>query len=356
MTKGLSTLLLALALAAIARPIFAVSTETLKNDIWWYDNTGNPIYAQGGGLTNFNGTWYWYGVQFGGSSAYYSSGSANSDTSFVQINVYTSPDLADWTPHKGIVTTSTSGFSSSTYVGRLGNVIYNSSTKLYVMWVVYQGSDGDGVACLTSSAPTGPFTMNNLVTSIANVYDNAPGDLSIFSDPSNNLTPYLIFSDAHGRQHAYISTLSSNYESINAATLIDVWPEGQEANNMFEYNGYYYYITSNLAGWGYSSAYAVWSKSILTPGDYTADAAFAGTTADDTHYSQVGRVIEIQGSSATSYISVSDRWADFDGDYASVGHGVGYNEWSPISFSGQTPTFNSVDSLTINAGTGVMSW
>jgi hypothetical protein len=369
MNKKPSILLLLLCLCWGASTAFPAN-ENLTDDTWWLDSAGNPIYAQSGGISKFGSTYYWYGVQYAGASSYYSTGTANSDTLFVAINCYTSTDLVHWTFANASVTTSTPGFSfpgasdptsasDFGWVSRMGSVLYNSSSKLYVMWVQYDGDDGVGMACLTCSTPTGNFVINNVQTSIGNVYHNIEGDSTIFCDVDHGSTPYLIFSDSHGREHAYISPLSSNYETIESATLISEWPQGQEANNMFCRNGIYYYIMSNTAGWSYSSAYAVWSSSILTPSDYTADAAFAGTTADYTHHSQVSFGIEIEGTSQTSYVMAGDRWADFDDTYKNAGFGSGYYEWSPITFSGNTPTYNSLSkggTLGINAATGALTW
>ena len=43
--------------------VFA-SYQTITNDVWWKDNNGNPIMAQGGGISKFGNTYYWYGVQY----------------------------------------------------------------------------------------------------------------------------------------------------------------------------------------------------------------------------------------------------------------------------------------------------
>jgi hypothetical protein len=351
--KKLSTMLVALSLVSITLSAFA-SLQTITNDTWWKDAAGNPIYAQGGGISKFNGTYYWYGVQYGGTSSYYSSGTPNSDTSFVQVNCYTSTDLVHWTKQNAPVTTSTKNFSTSVCSGcsiRGQSVFYNSSSGKYVMWMGYSGTPGDGIVCLTSSSPTGNFTWDHIQTNFPNVY-HSPGDLSFFVDVDHGSVPYMICSDSHGREHAYISTLSSDYKTINAATLISEWPQGQEANDMFCYNGVYYYVMSNLAGWSYSYAWCVWSSSILTPSGYTADAQFAGTTADYTHHSQICFGIEVAGSSTTSFIMMGDRWADFNSNYQKAGLGSGYNEWCPISFSGKTPTFNSKSSFQIDTSTG----
>ena len=134
--KKITNLILALGFVGAATTAFA-SLQTISNDTWWKDAAGNPIYAQGGNVSKFGSTYYWYGVQYGGASSYYSSGTPNSDTSFKSINVYTSTDLAHWTGYNPLVTTSTSGFSGTSWVGRVGAVLYNSSSGKYVMWVEY---------------------------------------------------------------------------------------------------------------------------------------------------------------------------------------------------------------------------
>jgi len=360
--KSSCLLLLGISLAGIVTTASA-QFNTIANDTWWKDTQGNPIYAQSGGISKFGSTYYWYGVQYGGASTYYSTGTSNSDTNFVAINVYSSTDLVHWTFQNAVVTTNTKWFNFGSdsdptsledagWVSRMGSVVYNPTSKLYVLWVQYDGPAGTGMACCTCSTPTGNFTFNNVQTSIANVYDSLPGDSTIFCDIDHGSTPYFICSDSHGREHAYVCPLSSTYEAINSATLISEWPQGQEANNMFVYKGTYYYIMSNLAGWSYSSAYAVWSSSILTPSDYTKDAAFAGTTATFTHWAQVSFAIMLEGSSTETIVMACDRWADFNGDYAKAGHGAGLYEWCPVTFSGTTPTFNDETTWQINAATG----
>ena len=326
--------------------------NTITNDVFWKDSSGNPIYSQGGGVSKFGSTYYWYGVQYGGAATYYSTGTAGSDTSFVAITCYTSTDLAHWTKQNNVVTTSTTGFSGTSWVGRMGSVAYNSSTGKYVLWVGYAGPSGTGVACCTCSTPTGNFTLNNVQTAITNVYYNVPGDMTVFVDYDHSATPYLVYSDPHGREHLYVSTFNSSYTAINPAVLISEWPQGQEADCMFYYKGRYYACMSNLAGWSYSSAYQVNSTAIQTPSDYTADAAFAGTTADYTHHAQISFFIQVEGTAAETIVCAADRWADFDSSYKSAGFGNGYNEWCPLSFSGTTPTYWSNATWKLNVADG----
>jgi autotransporter-associated beta strand protein len=350
-------LFLLLAIAGLSVPAAFASYQTITNDAFYLTTagTGTPIYAQGGGISKFGNTYYWYGVQYSGMSTYYkspTSANASANTGFVAINCYSSTDMAHWTYQGAIINKSTTGFKSTGWIGRMGQVVYNSTTNQYVTWFQYTSGTNTGQACCTGTSPSGSFVLNNVQTAITNVYYNVTGDCTIFCDTDHGGTPYLVFSDSHGREHLYVSSLTSNYLSINPATLITEWPQGQEANNMFGRNGLYYACMSNLAGWSYSSAYEVSSPNIQTPSSYSADATFAGTDLSDTYYSQISFVVPVAGNQTTSYILVGDRWSQNDSSYLSAGHGLGFNIMGPVTFNGTTPTFVPVASFQIDAVTG----
>lgn len=313
----------------------SASLQSINNDAWWKDQNGNPIYAQGGGINKFGSTYYMYGVEYGGAHTYYNSGTVNSDTSFKNITCYSSTDLVHWT-FRSVAANSTQ-LPGASWVGRLGACVYNSTTGKYVIWCQYYGSAGSGQACLTSTSPTGTFSRVK-VQAISGLYNNTnTGDSTIFCDITHGNKPYLICSDSHGRQHAYICTLSSDYQTINPATYIATWPAGQEGNCMFETGGVYHYVTSETNGWSYSQAYEVRSTNPL--GGYTADATFNGTAATHTYYSQISYFVHNMGSSNHAIIAFGDRWADFSSNYRNAGHGNNYLIMCPVTLSNNVPTF-----------------
>jgi hypothetical protein len=344
----------ALGLLLSATTAFA-QYQTITNDVWWKDSSNNTIYAQSGFIQKIGSTYYWYGIQYGGAVSYVSSGVSNSDTSFDAINCYTSTDLVHWTNAGQVLKPDGANLLSSSYVGRLAGVLYNSSSKEYILWAVYQGGAGNGEMCCTSTSPTGPFKWDHVQTSIGNVYDGENGDATIFVDSNHGGTPYFITADAHGRQHAYVAPFSSDYKTINSATLITEWPQGQEADCMFYSTGtsQYFLCTSQTHGWGYSYAYQIHSSSVYS--GYSADAEFTGTVANNTHYSQISFFFNVVGSADTTYLLACDRWADFDSDYASAGFPHGYYVWQPVSassgYSGN-PTFWNLASWQLNVATG----
>lgn len=174
-SKWIMAVLLALGLFLSGAHAYA-AYEPITNDSWLKDQNGNPLYAQGGGITDIGGTYYMYGVEYDGAPSYYSSGTANSNTTFDCINLYTSTDLSHWTWKDIAVTSAT--LPGNTWVGRLGSIFFNSSIGKYVIWCEYWGTDAPdgGMACLTSSSLTGAFSLAAVQTSITNVYFTIPGD------------------------------------------------------------------------------------------------------------------------------------------------------------------------------------
>ncbi len=79
----------------------------IQNDIFWRDTDGNIIYSQGGGIFEFDGTYYWYGVKYDEAERYAANPAAgpySTDPSpkFVGVTCYSSKDLVSW-KYEGLV-------------------------------------------------------------------------------------------------------------------------------------------------------------------------------------------------------------------------------------------------------------
>ena len=322
------------------------ASQTIKNDQFWKDTSGNTLYSQGGGILKVGSTYYWYGVKYNGAVTYAANPAAkNSDTSFNAITVYSSTDLAHWKFENNVIQKgSGSVFDAATWVGRMG-VVYNTNTKKYVL-VTQFCSDalGCGVAFATGSTPTGTFTYDHIQAQISNVVTAATGDQTTFVDDDGQA--YLVFSNSNGRSHIYVAPFrSTDSLSIEPATQIyNSSSGGREGNAMFKYNSMYYACSSDLHGWNASHTYCVSSSNIYGP--YSAEFVMGGTDADFSHVSQTGFFVAVKGSTQTTILNAGDRWSDF------AGNGLGYNQWTPLSFSGSTPTMNSLSEYTLDAATG----
>ena len=306
------------------------------NDRFWKDTSGTPIYSQGGGVLQVGSTFYWYGVKYQGAVTYAASPTKeNSDTSFAGVTIYSSSDLVNW-KLENTVTFSNAG----SWFGRLG-VVYNVTSKKYVM--VAQGADGLFFA--TSDTPTGNFTFDNVQTNLPGIVNGSTGDQTTFQDDDGKA--YLVSSSSSGRANRYVSPLRAA-DFLAAETAILVYKGGgREGNCMFKYNGTYVFCSSDLHGWNASASYCVSASSLKGP--WSAEFVLDGTDADFSHVTQTGFFIAVKGTAQTTIIFAGDRWSDF------AGNGLGYNQWMPLTFTGNTPHFQSLSQWSIDVATGTWS-
>ena len=335
------------AFAALALCCAASSAKgaVITNDAFLKDTSGNPIYAQGGGVFKFGGIWYWYGLKYNGAVTYFNNPSAgeNSDTSFNAFTCYSSTNLVDWKFENNIMTAASPGLGGAGWVGRMG-VAYNSLTQKYVLLSQFTGDNGSGILFATCDTPTGNFVFDHVQTSVP-IVNNMTGDQTVFLDTDG--TAYLICSSANGRSHLYVLPLHpADYLNVDAGANINNG-NSREGNMMFKNNGRYYFCSSDLHGWNASHCYVIDSTNIL--GTYSAEYVLNRTDLDFCHVSQTGFGVTVTGTNGTTVLFVGDRWCDF------AGNGVGYDQWCPVSFNGSTPTFESVSRFDLNAAAGTWS-
>jgi len=331
-----------LALSAISTMAFAA---TITNDTFAKDTSGNPIFAQGGGVFKFGSKWYWYGVKYNGAVTYVANPSAgkNGDTSFNAFTCYSSTDLANWTFERNIMTASSPGLGGAGWVGRMG-VAFNSTTRKYVLVSQFSGDSGSGELFATCDTPNGNFVFHHVQTNVP-VTNGHTGDQTVFVDTDGKA--YLICSSANGRAHLYVLPLRAS-DFLNVEAGANIFNNGgREGNCMFKFNGRYYFLSSDLHGWNASHCYVIDSANIF--GAYSDEYVMNKTDLDFCHVTQTGFGVTAMGSTGTTVFFVGDRWCDF------AGNGVGFNQWCPVTFSGATPTFQSVNKVDFNAAAGTWS-
>jgi hypothetical protein len=336
--------LLALAAALVAfRP--AEAGNTIVNDSFWKDDQGTPIYSQGGGVYKFGSTWYWYGVHYAGAETYAATpGKPNTDWRFVSVTCYSSKDLVNWKFEGDVLDSNTTGMKGTVWFGRMG-VAFNQNTGKYVMLAQDSGSAvGAGELFATSDSPTGKFVVDHVQPTLPGVVNNMSGDQTVFVDDDGKA--YLICSSSKGRAYLYVAPLrESDYLAVEQAVQIAKTP-GREGNCMFKHRGRYYIASSDLHGWNASHTYLQSATNILGP--YETEFVMGNTDMDFSHVSQTGFFFRVDGTTDTTVVYAGDRWSDF------AGNGLGYNQWMPLSFSGITPSMNSVSEWNLDAATG--SW
>lgn len=324
--------------SACPEPTAAAVGNTIYNDTFWKDTSGNNIYSQGGGVFQFGDTYYWYGVHYNGADTYAANPTKKvNDTSFRSVTCYSSKDLVNWKFENDVLTANTKNFGWTYWVGRMG-VAYCAKTKKYVLVTQYN----DSILFASCDTPTGNFQVETVQDQIQNVLKQGTGDQTLFVD--NDGQAYLVCSNKGGRGHQYISKLRTS-DFLYAEPAVEVAKgKGREGNCLFKYKGKYYFCASDLHGWNASHSYYMVADKITGP--YSDWKVMEGTDEDFSYVTQTGFFYTVHGSKQETVLYCGDRWSDF------AGNGVGYNQWVPLTVNGDKVTFHSLSEWSLNAQTG----
>jgi hypothetical protein len=346
-----SRLALAFALVLISAHPAISQFRNIKNDVFWNTKDGRPIYSQGGGIFKFpdpvTGTekYFWYGAHYLGAELYRQSPFiTQSNAVFESVTCYSSTDLVNWTFEADVLTkeeVTKNGSPSRPWVGRLG-VAYIKELKKYAMLVQHDKE----VLIAVADQPTGHFTWHQKINMKSMIGTSNTGDQTVFTDEDGR--SYLVYSYGSGRNKIYVSEIGVKDGRVNLLDCTRVFQgESREGNCMFKYKGKYYMCASNIYGWDASYAYYLVADDIRGPYLPTNEMQVMNGSSDDyAHVTQTGFFFTIKGTKQQTVLYCGDRWADF------AGNGLGYNQWFPLSFSGQEPYFNSLSSWDLNTTTG----
>ena len=352
--------------------------QLITNDRFYTDTDGNILYSQGGGIFKYPGDdrYYWYGVRYKEAVSYAAdplSGKTVEHPAFEAYTCYTSDDLVNWKYEGDVATLETLGQSWCGWAGRCG-VVYNEKANKYVLV-----SQFNGTIIASADNPLGPFKTEKGYfwggTSLPVIANGDTGDLTMFYDEDGK--GYMICSSANGRGHLYIAPMDAskdfcdfdfdNIKELNGSTGSYFDEDGSiktkdkggiEGGCMFKYKDHYYFTGSDLYGWRGSRVYVFESDDIL--GDYTLKPDYADTSKASSnlpyimpgakysyaHNSQTGFYYTLKGSKQDLVIYCGDRWCDFGT------HGIGYNQWVPLTMDGYTPHFNDLSQWRLDAKTG----
>lgn len=329
----------------------------------WLATDGQAINAHGGGILYQNGIYYWYG-EFKGSGK-------DGNKAMDGVSCYSSENLKDW-KNEGLVLKVISDTSNNLQAGCIierPKVIYNQSTKKYVMWFHHELKDQAYKAALTGLAiadkPTGPFTYvkslrPNKKSWPVNYPDSLKKPLTNLDRPdkdylSKKVNGDLLRRDFDGGQMArdmtlyvdydgtayhiaasednstlHISKLSPNYQSFTEEYYRVRPGESNEAPTIVKHQNKYYLITSGTTGWKPNPARAFVADKITGPYKSLGNPV-VGTDEEKatTFHAQGTYILPVQGKKET-YIFMADRWKPenaVDGTYV----------WLPLTFENGKP-------------------
>jgi|SRR5450631_440459 len=324
-----------------------VTTVTINNTGPWNDTTGKHIQAHGGGLLRVCDTWYWFGED--------KTQNTNGTGNFHAISCYASKDLVTWEHRNSVVTTSTDPvLNNVNLIIERPKVIYNASTKLYVLWAHWDMescSGGGGGYCDSEAVVFTSPTVDGNYTYVKHFLPggDASRDCTLWQEPDG--TAYFVSTGAQGQtsggtfSQTQVYQLSSDYLTVTNTTK--VWAnDTREAYAFWKANGTYYGVSSGQTGWAPNQAkYLTSTGSITGPWDNS----FVGLGPNgSTWSSQPTYVIPIVGSQTTTYIYASDIWNSNNLSLSTY-------LWLPLKLDGTTWTLTNSAQWSINLATGVVS-
>ncbi|KAF2440958.1 carbohydrate-binding module family 35 protein [Karstenula rhodostoma CBS 690.94] len=288
---------------------------------WTATNTGKHIQAHGGGIIQVGSTYYWVGEDKTDGSA------------FQNVNCYSSTNLVEWKYEGALLSRTSSGDLGTNRVVERPKVIYNKSTKKYVLWMHIDSSD-------YKEAKAGVATGDTVCGKYTYIGASQPlgfqsRDMGLFVDDDNKA--YLLTEDrANGLR---IDLLSDDYLSVKQATYI--WKDSIEAPAVIKKNGVYFMFGSTLSGWDPNDN--KYSTATNITGPWSAWKTFADS-GSKTYSSQTNYILPV----GKSFMYMGDRWVSSNLMRSTY-------VWLPLTISGTTASMKNAVNWIVDASSGSMT-
>ncbi|KAI1845153.1 hypothetical protein JX266_008700 [Neoarthrinium moseri] len=305
-------------LLLLAAKTVTATLQIVPGATWTATNTGAHVQAHGAGIIKENNVYYMIGED------------KTNGSPFQNINCYSSQDLVQWTYVGALLSQTSSGDLGPNRVVERPKVIYNSSTKKYVLYLhIDDSSYGEAkVGVATSDTVCGKYTYIRSFRPLG--YQSR--DLGLFQDDDGK--GYLLTEDRENGLR--IDALSSDYLNVTSATYL--WSQSIEAPAILKKNGYYFMFGSHLTGWSPNDN--VYSYATSLSGPWSSWTTFA-TTGSNTYSSQTNFILPF-GSSA---IYMGDRWVSTNLQRSTY-------VWLPLQISGTKVTMANYVNWVPNVSAG----
>lgn len=275
----------------------------------WKDVDGNFINAHGAGILYHDGVYYMFGEIKKGKT--WLVPDQNWECYRVPaggVSCYSSKDLLQW-KYEGLALAPVAGDSTNdldtSRVIERPKVIYNTSTKKFVMWMHIDKKDysyaRSGVAI--SDNPAGPYKY------LGSVRPNGQmaRDMTLFKDDDNKA--YLIYSSENNNT-MHVCLLSQDYLTPTKTYSRILEGRNREAPALFKNKDKYYLVTSGCTGWSPNAASYAVAFQPLGPWKENGNPC-KGPGAETTFQSQSTFILPIKDKPG-EYVFMADRWNKTD--------------------------------------------
>lgn len=309
-----------------------VNFDAAGNPLARFDVNGDQVDAHGGEVRWFEGRYYMYAETYGCGFEWHKL----APSPFCGFRVYSSPDLVEWTDHGLLFDVSgwepwqrrCSWWTSGCF---RPHVVFNRSTRKYVLWVnVYDPPVGYYV--LESDSPTGPFVERGVPRLAFNADARGGavnnGDQNLFVDEDG--TGYVVYSEwARSGGDLVVERLTPDYRS-GTGQHVRLGTRHSESPSLFKREGRYYVTASTPPNAAYgTSATSYWTA----PGPLGPWSSPRKISANSCG-GQPFHVSELPTPSGGSWhLYQSDLWLNSDGrEGGDLNQAPAPQFWAPLRF------------------------
>ncbi len=274
----------------------------------WLDQNGKPINAHGGGVTFFQGIYYWYGEhKLAGKSETQSAGGG--------VHCYSSDNLTSWKDEGLVLSVNYDDPAADLAYGCIlerPKVLFNERTKTFVMFFKYyprgMGYDTGFVGVATASSPAGPFQYKHKFLGADS--SKGSGDFSLFRDSDG-----VVYHMAVRKPDKTLCIARLQKDLLFPAEtyrVVSGVPIHTEAPAIMFLQGRYYLFGSGSSSWKPNAARALVSDRITGPYTSLENPAeglnpHTGMGPDKTFGGQISFVLPVEGKS-DAFIAMFDVW------------------------------------------------
>lgn len=294
----------------------------IKNGAMWKDSDGKDVQAHAAGFVQLN-------------DRYYMIGEDRTQQWNPDVNMYSSKDLVNWRFERKIIENGVThpDLGTSRMIER-PKILYNAKTGRFVVWCHWEagnyGASEAGV--FYSDTINAPYKFHSgsrpmgIKSRDCNVYVDDNGTAYFISTTSENTNLGLF-------------RLSDDYLTpVEHTSLFN--GQRREAPAIVKHEGRYYMLSSACSGWDPNTCKLSYTDNLTSGWSGLSDVG--NKIAYDT---QAASILKVEGSKATTYLYVGDRWQD-------PGLPESKTIIFPISFTKTGCEFKYVPEFEINFATG----